>query len=190
MLVPPGLPPPLGLPSHGSRLHSVGGCKPCMWFWKPSGCTRGEECLHCHMCPLGTRPKRSWTRGKTTKADCAAIVELTPTVEVDGAMGMTRSKSHPSSSSADQVCISVGRLDSGSFAEVEHADVHHQVRVNASVSATQEEASISAQMFGSNDSDTLPSFPSDVDSMVILAEAVADLDSTSRHFLSSLQPRC
>jgi len=49
---PPGLLPPPGLPSHGSVLHGKGGtCKPCAWFWKPSGCSNGLDCLHCHLCP-------------------------------------------------------------------------------------------------------------------------------------------
>eukprot|EP00931_Biecheleriopsis_adriatica_P113453 TRINITY_DN884_c0_g1_i2.p1 TRINITY_DN884_c0_g1~~TRINITY_DN884_c0_g1_i2.p1 ORF type:complete len:271 (+),score=39.74 TRINITY_DN884_c0_g1_i2:295-1107(+) len=48
---PPGLEPPPETPSHGSALHTVGDCRPCAWFWKPSGCVNGKECLHCHSCP-------------------------------------------------------------------------------------------------------------------------------------------
>lgn len=50
---PPGLSPPPGTPSHGSVLHATGQCRPCTWFWKPSGCKNGEECGHCHLCPDG-----------------------------------------------------------------------------------------------------------------------------------------
>lgn len=50
---PPGLQPPPNTPSHGSVLHGDGGCRPCAWFWKSSGCENGPECGHCHMCPEG-----------------------------------------------------------------------------------------------------------------------------------------
>jgi len=38
-------------PSVGSLLHGTGQCKPCVWFHKPGGCVRGEQCRHCHTCP-------------------------------------------------------------------------------------------------------------------------------------------
>lgn len=47
---PPGLGPPPGMPSHGSALHYSGHCRPCAWFWKPTGCRNGEDCAHCHLC--------------------------------------------------------------------------------------------------------------------------------------------
>jgi len=47
-----------GFPSRGSKnhgkIHEDNGrpkCKPCVWFWKPSGCSRGWACNYCHMCP-------------------------------------------------------------------------------------------------------------------------------------------
>eukprot|EP00931_Biecheleriopsis_adriatica_P083658 TRINITY_DN572_c0_g1_i2.p1 TRINITY_DN572_c0_g1~~TRINITY_DN572_c0_g1_i2.p1 ORF type:complete len:321 (-),score=67.32 TRINITY_DN572_c0_g1_i2:322-1284(-) len=39
--------------SLGSRLHGTGMCKPCAFFWKAEGCTNGEQCRHCHLCPQG-----------------------------------------------------------------------------------------------------------------------------------------
>merc|ERR1712217_1011139 len=36
-----------------------------MWFWKPSGCQHGEDCLHCHVCPeseIANRRKRRKAR--------------------------------------------------------------------------------------------------------------------------------
>jgi len=56
--VPPGLRPPPGTPSHGSVLHAVGGCHPCVFFWKPGGCKNGAECSHCHSCPEGEIKER------------------------------------------------------------------------------------------------------------------------------------
>jgi len=56
--LPPGLPPPYGLPSHGSLLHGTSRCKPCMWFWKESGCARGQDCGHCHLCPQNEKRRR------------------------------------------------------------------------------------------------------------------------------------
>lgn len=50
------------MPTHGSTLHSAGRCRPCAWFWKPSGCTNGQECGHCHLCPPGVRKSRRKAR--------------------------------------------------------------------------------------------------------------------------------
>mmetsp|Transcript_80917 Transcript_80917/g.187934 ORF Transcript_80917/g.187934 Transcript_80917/m.187934 type:complete len:392 (+) Transcript_80917:97-1272(+) len=50
---PPGLSLPLGAPSTGSQLHASGGCQPCAWFWKRVGCTKGQDCSFCHLCPRG-----------------------------------------------------------------------------------------------------------------------------------------
>lgn len=41
----------LDLPSVGSAGHAHGSCKPCAWIHKPSGCTNGYNCRHCHLCP-------------------------------------------------------------------------------------------------------------------------------------------
>lgn len=50
---PPGLKAPPNTPSHGSTLHATGNCKPCAWFWKPSGCQNGRDCSYCHVCSEG-----------------------------------------------------------------------------------------------------------------------------------------
>lgn len=79
---PPGLPPPFGLPSHGSLLHGSGKCKPCMWFWKPEGCGNGQDCGHCHLCPqseiaMRRRSRRAQTHtGKPNR--CPPQVALIP----------------------------------------------------------------------------------------------------------------
>jgi len=39
--------------SSGSVWHGTGRCRPCAWFWKPTGCKNGRECEHCHLCPEG-----------------------------------------------------------------------------------------------------------------------------------------
>ena len=36
--------------SAGSAMHSSGQCKPCAWYWKPSGCALGANCVRCHLC--------------------------------------------------------------------------------------------------------------------------------------------
>jgi len=51
--LPPGLPYPVGSPSQGSTFHGIGKCRPCAWFWKSSGCQKGETCSYCHLCPAG-----------------------------------------------------------------------------------------------------------------------------------------
>jgi len=48
----------VALASLGSALHGTGECKPCAWFWKPQGCHNGQECLHCHLCPMGALRKK------------------------------------------------------------------------------------------------------------------------------------
>jgi len=42
-------------PTHSqvSLLHDAGQCKPCAWFWKPTGCRNGDTCSYCHLCPAG-----------------------------------------------------------------------------------------------------------------------------------------
>jgi len=54
----PGLSESIGLPSRGSALHGSGNCRPCGWFWKPQGCSNGQECYHCHLCPEGEIKER------------------------------------------------------------------------------------------------------------------------------------
>lgn len=49
--------------SKGSILHGTGECRPCAWFWKPTGCLNGAECRHCHDCPPGEVKSRK--KGKT-----------------------------------------------------------------------------------------------------------------------------
>lgn len=46
------------LPSRGSKLHDQGACKPCAWFWKPSGCQTSFDCKYCHACPQGELKSR------------------------------------------------------------------------------------------------------------------------------------
>lgn len=36
--------------SVGAAGHARGHCKPCAWNWKPSGCSKGEQCEYCHLC--------------------------------------------------------------------------------------------------------------------------------------------
>jgi len=39
--------------SVGAELHHIDECKPCAWFWKPSGCDQGASCRFCHLCKEG-----------------------------------------------------------------------------------------------------------------------------------------
>eukprot|EP00438_Fugacium_kawagutii_P033859 Skav232699 [mRNA] locus=scaffold1113:1188:1808:- [translate_table: standard] len=54
----PGSPVASGQWSVGAVRHAQGDCKPCAWFWRPGGCTRGEACQHCHLCPRGALQKK------------------------------------------------------------------------------------------------------------------------------------
>mmetsp|Transcript_53422 Transcript_53422/g.155768 ORF Transcript_53422/g.155768 Transcript_53422/m.155768 type:complete len:414 (-) Transcript_53422:76-1317(-) len=60
------------IPSMGSASHATGECKPCAWFWKPQGCSNGQNCGHCHLCPMGElkarkKLKRASLRGSNEK---------------------------------------------------------------------------------------------------------------------------
>lgn len=39
--------------SVGAVGHNDGQCKPCAWYWKPGGCSKGEACTCCHLCEEG-----------------------------------------------------------------------------------------------------------------------------------------
>ena len=36
--------------SVGAAKHDAGNCRPCVWNWRESGCSKGEACAYCHMC--------------------------------------------------------------------------------------------------------------------------------------------
>mmetsp|Transcript_751 Transcript_751/g.1473 ORF Transcript_751/g.1473 Transcript_751/m.1473 type:complete len:592 (-) Transcript_751:122-1897(-) len=42
-----------GITSRGSAAHGTGTCKPCAWFWKSVGCSKGSDCIYCHACLQG-----------------------------------------------------------------------------------------------------------------------------------------
>jgi len=52
--------PTLGvdMPTIGSAQHYAGECKPCAFFWKPSGCSNGVQCTYCHLCDPSERKRR------------------------------------------------------------------------------------------------------------------------------------
>ncbi|CAE7482801.1 Pds5a [Symbiodinium natans] len=53
--------------SAGSHLHEAKLCRPCAWYWRPGGCTRGADCLHCHLCADGELQKRRFENRKLAK---------------------------------------------------------------------------------------------------------------------------
>ena len=53
--------------SVGSALHEAKLCKPCAWYWRPGSCTRGTDCLHCHLCADGELSKRRFQNRKLAK---------------------------------------------------------------------------------------------------------------------------
>lgn len=56
------------VPSKGSELHSTGGCKPCAWFWKRSGCVQDSDCFYCHLCPAFAVKARKQTKKAMIRA--------------------------------------------------------------------------------------------------------------------------
>eukprot|EP00747_Dinoflagellata_sp_TGD_P157196 gnl/TRDRNA2_/TRDRNA2_177724_c0_seq2.p1 gnl/TRDRNA2_/TRDRNA2_177724_c0~~gnl/TRDRNA2_/TRDRNA2_177724_c0_seq2.p1 ORF type:complete len:565 (-),score=76.86 gnl/TRDRNA2_/TRDRNA2_177724_c0_seq2:225-1919(-) len=72
--------PSPALPSLGSAAHGTGACRPCAWFWRPTGCHNGTKCRHCHLCPdgeLATRKKAKLTALRLNRAvpesECEAL---------------------------------------------------------------------------------------------------------------------
>ena len=53
--------------SVGSVLHEARLCRPCAWYWRPGSCTRGAECLHCHLCPDGELASRRYRTDQMVK---------------------------------------------------------------------------------------------------------------------------
>jgi hypothetical protein len=43
----------LPMQMHASMEHIAGTCRPCAWFWKPSGCKNATNCTYCHICSEG-----------------------------------------------------------------------------------------------------------------------------------------
>jgi hypothetical protein len=39
--------------SVGAEWHEAGICKPCAWYHKPAGCSKGASCEFCHVCDSG-----------------------------------------------------------------------------------------------------------------------------------------
>jgi hypothetical protein len=58
LAAPPGLQAPSKTVSQGSVLHGEGNCRPCAWFWKPTGCKNGRDCTYCHSCSDGELKSR------------------------------------------------------------------------------------------------------------------------------------
>eukprot|EP00931_Biecheleriopsis_adriatica_P031180 TRINITY_DN1830_c0_g1_i1.p1 TRINITY_DN1830_c0_g1~~TRINITY_DN1830_c0_g1_i1.p1 ORF type:complete len:374 (+),score=70.41 TRINITY_DN1830_c0_g1_i1:75-1196(+) len=73
--------PVIGKVSVGSAYHGTGKCTPCTWFWKPQGCQRGEDCLHCHLCPKGEFRRRKKALQKS-KMPVVATAELSQQQQV------------------------------------------------------------------------------------------------------------
>jgi len=82
-------------PSLGSKHHPSGGCSPCIWYWKPAGCSNKENCKFCHMCPMDELKKRR--REKIAKMKKAKGCVEMQTVEIQ-TVGMESSSSSGSSS--------------------------------------------------------------------------------------------
>lgn len=62
--------------SAGSATHASGDCKPCIWYWRPQGCERGDECLHCHFCPKGAVLVRKRSRRAATRLQGKSPINL------------------------------------------------------------------------------------------------------------------
>jgi hypothetical protein len=51
-----------------AELHMLGECSPCAYFYnKQDSCRLGDNCLFCHLCPVGEIKKRKKQKRKTLK---------------------------------------------------------------------------------------------------------------------------
>jgi len=82
---PPGLElPNAGDTNNGALLHEMGACQPCAWFWKPSGCQNGKDCMRCHLCPEGELRSR-----KKVKRTLMRLGLMTPKAKAEYPMAAT-----------------------------------------------------------------------------------------------------
>jgi len=87
--------PSLTAMSMGSNLHETGTCKPCAWFWKPTGCMNGAACRHCHLCPFGELTRRKRFNRKLARqvrdqaAESVSDSSSSPLYQSDSSFGTT-----------------------------------------------------------------------------------------------------
>lgn len=81
--------------SLGSTLHQFGTCKPCAWFWKPSGCTNGAQCRHCHLCPFGELGRRKRQNRKLARSSRDSAPTTSDTSSPEGDLSTTESAEPP-----------------------------------------------------------------------------------------------
>eukprot|EP00929_Paragymnodinium_shiwhaense_P091100 TRINITY_DN51141_c0_g2_i1.p1 TRINITY_DN51141_c0_g2~~TRINITY_DN51141_c0_g2_i1.p1 ORF type:complete len:203 (-),score=31.74 TRINITY_DN51141_c0_g2_i1:301-909(-) len=62
------------LPSVGSLAHFSGECKPCGFFWKQTGCSRGVQCEFCHLCDFREKRQRHQAKKAMLKAQAKAAM--------------------------------------------------------------------------------------------------------------------
>jgi len=70
--------------SLGSQVHGTGNCKPCAWFWRPQGCSNGEECGHCHLCSAAELKARKKAKKSASQKLKAAEIAPAPVVAKPG----------------------------------------------------------------------------------------------------------
>jgi hypothetical protein len=107
---PPGLPAPGLSPtlSPGSEKHSLGTCDPCVWYWKPEGCTRGNECGYCHLCPEGEIKKRKKQKKDSIRRSKEAAEAEVATLDSALPQSIETSPDMPIRSISDKVPYSPG----------------------------------------------------------------------------------
>lgn len=57
--------------------HGSGMCQPCAWYWKPVGCSKGQDCVYCHLCPEGELKTRRKKKMAALRFGAPAIFEKT-----------------------------------------------------------------------------------------------------------------
>lgn len=93
--------PSLTAISTGSNLHETGTCKPCAWFWKPTGCMNGAACRHCHFCPFGELTRRKRFNRKLARqvrdqaAESVSDSSSSPLYQSDSSFGTTATSGTP-----------------------------------------------------------------------------------------------
>jgi len=107
--------------SVGSKLHTVGGCKPCAWYWKPYGCKNADACGYCHLCPPGEVKNRKRSKIAVLKKGPVRVKEC------EQAMQLNSFNSNPecvrSMSESERFCAEHGHTRNVSMEERAHSEL-------------------------------------------------------------------
>jgi len=101
-------------PSFGSDVHHLGRCKPCAFF-HTKGCSSGEECRFCHLCPPNEKHRRKllarFQTGKTASAQAATWNKSLGHIRQNSEASISTSSTSTGGSRSSQECWRTGSIN-------------------------------------------------------------------------------